>query len=205
MNTKDKILSTARILYNEKGLNNVTARMICEKLGISLGSYSYHYPDKKIIIISLYQELQKELQNMYLIVKSEKPSILTYLETHHKLFNIQSKYKFFYLNLFEILSNYKTIKTHFSNNTINERILAEQMLEYYIEKGILSKNLNKKNIQRIINVGQILNNFWAIDSEIKSNQKIELPYYMEICCGLLEPYLEPESLNKYKEYFKNCT
>ena len=203
MDTKNKILNAARVLYNKRGLNNVTARMICENLKISLGSYSYHYPDKKIIIKSLYLELQNELQNIYLIVKNENPSILTYLKTHKELFKIQSKYKFFYLNLFEILSNYETIRTDFIQKTLNERILAEQMLEYYIEKGVLSSNLNKKNINRIINVGQILNNFWAIDAEISSNKNIRLSYYMEICCGLLEPYLELESLKKYNEFFRN--
>ncbi len=201
VDTKKKILNTARILYNKKGLNNVTARMICENLKISLGSYSYHYPDKKVIIKSLYIELQQELQNMYSVVKNEKPSIITYLDTHKELFKIQSKYRFFYLNLFEILSNYETIKTDFIQNTSNERVLAEQILEYYIKKGILIRSLNKKNIERIINVGQILNNFWAIDAEISSNKNIELSYYMEICCGLLEPYLESESLKKYHEYF----
>lgn len=201
MDTKKKILNTARILYNKKGLNNVTARTICEKLKISLGSYSYHYPDKKVIIKSLYLELQKEIQNIYSVVKNEEPSIITYLDTHKELFKIQSKYKFFYLNLFEILSNYETIKTDFTQNTSNERVLVEQTLNYYIEKGILTSNLNKKNIERLINVGQILNNFWAIDVEISSNKNIELSYYMEICCGLLEPYLESESLNKYHDYF----
>lgn len=201
VDTKKKILNTARILYNKRGLNNVTTRMICENLKISLGSYSYHYPDKKVIIKSLYLELQKELQSMYSVVKNEEPSIITYLDTHKELFKIQSKYKFFYLNLFEILSNYETIRIDFIQNTSNERILAEQILKYYIKQGILCNDLNKKNIERIINVGQILNNFWAIDAEISSNKNIELSYYMEICCGLLEPYLEPESLEKYHEYF----
>lgn len=202
MDTKNKILSEARTLYNNKGLNNVTARVICESLNISLGSFSYHFPDKKMIINSLYQKLQKELQNMYSIVQNENPSIITYLETHKELFKIQTKYKFFYLNLFEILSNYPEIKTDYRQNTSNERILAKKMLEYYIQKGILIKRLNKDDIERIINVGQILNNFWTIDAEISSNKNIELPYYMEICCGLLEPYLENSSLIKYKKYFK---
>jgi len=203
VDTKIKILSKARVLYNKKGLNNVTARVICDNLNISLGSFSYHYPDKKVIIKSLYQELQKELQSMYSIVKNEKPSIITYLETHKELFKIQKKYKFFYLNLFEILSNYEEIRTNYLQNTSNERILAKQMLEFYIQKGILIKSLNEKDIERIINVGQILNNFWTIDVEISSNKNIELPHYMKICCGLLEPYLENPSLIKYKNYFKD--
>ena len=76
------------------------------------------------------------------------------------------------------------------------------MIEYYVQQGILSETLTKANIERIINVGQILNNFWALDAEISSKRNLGLPYYMEICCGLLEPYLEISSLKEYQEYFK---
>ena len=183
-------------------MQNVTARVISQSLNISLGSFSYHFPDKRIIVKSLYHNLQTELQNMYSSMRNEPASITTYLETHKQLFKIQSKYKFFYLNLFEILLNNEELKEDFSRKTTEERVLARQMLEYYRQQGILSKTMTKTNIERIINVGQILNNFWALDANLSLNKNLGLPYYMEICCGLLEPYLENSSLLKYKEYFK---
>jgi len=67
---KQKILNKSRLLYNKFGLSKVTARMICDNLNISLGSFSYHFPDKKIIIDSLYDELQNELKQIYNNIQS---------------------------------------------------------------------------------------------------------------------------------------
>ncbi|GGG06096.1 TetR family transcriptional regulator [Dokdonia pacifica] len=201
---KQKILDQARLLYNAKGISNVTTRVICDQLKISLGSFSYHFPDKKRILQQLYEEILDENQKIYDTIQKQEPTINTYLDCHKALFLIQEKYKFFYLNLFEILTNHPKIKEAYFKNRIEETNMAKQVFLYYMQMGILKKDITESQIIRLINVGNILNNFWPIDSELspKLNQTERLIHYMKICCGLLEPYLEEESRDEYHKYFK---
>ena len=133
VDTRTKILNKTRILYNKKGMQNVTARVISQSLNVSLGSFSYHFPDKRIIVKSLYHNLQMELQNMYSSMRNEPASITTYLETHKQLFKIQSKYKFFYLNLFEILLNNEELKEDFSSRQSKSRSHIDREISQVIK------------------------------------------------------------------------
>jgi len=200
---KLKILNKSRLLYNQYGLKTVTARMICKELDISLGSFSYHFPDKKVIVYKLYEQLQKDLQEVYVGIQIAEPDILVYLETHKKIFSIQEKYQFFYLNLFEILTNDKQIKKLHIENKIKERELAKGMFKFYSQAGILKEGISDAEIERLINLGQIINDFWLVDSlitaiESKSNR---LSHYMKICCGILEPYLEEDAHKQFTKFF----
>ncbi len=145
----------------------------------------------------------KEIQATYVLIENKEPTIITYLETHKQLFLIQEKYKFFYLNLFELVTNNQEIRQRHSQIRINERSTAKQIFKEYMRAGVLKKNIDDEQIERLISVGQILNNFWPVDSEMspKLEGAARLSHYMKICCGLLEPHLEPNSRKEYHHYF----
>jgi hypothetical protein len=86
-----------------------------------------------------------------------------------------------------------------------ERKMAVEMLKMYSRQGIFKKGIVDEEYERLVNVGQVLNNAWLIDAEIlyKGNQKKKMAYYMNICCGLLEPYLSEQSASEYRDFFKN--
>ena len=205
MDNKQRIIDTARRLYNQLGLKAVTARVICEELKISPGSFSYHFKDKSLIISILYSEMQKEMAQCLTVNPTHMQGVTGYLDTHRKLFAIQEKYKFFYLNLFEILSHHEEIKKDYLKNIQQSRQMGQMMFQYYINQGVFKKEANTETIDRLINVGQILNTFWTMDAEIMPPKypKEKLIHYMKICCGLLEPFLEAQALDEYHRYFEN--
>ena len=61
MKTKDKILHQALLFFNEKGVDQVSVLEISQKLNISYGNLTYHFKKKEEIVLSLYQQMQKEL------------------------------------------------------------------------------------------------------------------------------------------------
>lgn len=82
-------------------------------------------------------------------------------------------------------------------------MMAKELFDVYVFKGVIKKGVTSSQFERILNVGQIINNSWVIDAEIvfAGNKKQQLHHYMSICCGLLEPYLTEGSLKEYKNYF----
>jgi len=71
MNTKEKILSKALELFNEKGYNNITTRHIAAELAISAGNLHYHFKHSEDIIKILFDELTLKMDcNL-----AEKPAL----------------------------------------------------------------------------------------------------------------------------------
>jgi AcrR family transcriptional regulator len=205
MTTKEKILDTSRILFNKVGIDNVSARAICEELNISPGNFSYHYPNKNKIISDLFQSMVAENYSVFESMAANDVSITAYLDGHKQLFMIQEKYKFFYLNLFEILTHNGDIREIYQRNAKAERKMATELLHLFSNKGVLKKGIKEEHYERLINVGRILTNSWLVDAELlyKGNQKKKLAHYLTICCGLLEPYLTETSLKQYNDYFNS--
>jgi AcrR family transcriptional regulator len=205
MSTKEKILEAARELLNRVGLDAVSARTICAELNISPGNFTYYYSNKNEVISELYKAMRLEMETVLLAMAKSEINILAYLQIHQQLFLIQEKYKFFYLNLFEILTGDLDLKVEYLSAVKAERKMAVEMLKMYSRQGILKKGMVDEEYERLVDVGQVLNNAWLIDAEIlyKGNQKKKMAYYMKICCGLLEPYLTEQSAIQYRKFFKN--
>ncbi len=64
MKTRDKILKKAQQLFNKNGVGNVTVRNICNELNISLGNFTYYFPDKQQIIVELYRGMIAALEEI---------------------------------------------------------------------------------------------------------------------------------------------
>src|SRR6478609_4581761 len=120
MSTKDRILEASCEIFNARGIDNVSTRTICDRLKISPGNFTYYYTNKNQIVADLYTRMREECQVALGAMSEGTPDILTYLQMHQKLFQIQDKYKFFYLNLFEILT---------TNPEIKDAYLLESKLE----------------------------------------------------------------------------
>lgn len=204
MKVREKILETARKQFNQEGMKKVTARSICSQLEISPGSFSYHFPNKEKIVSELYQRMLGEIAELIQAIPRNDASVIYFLESHKRLFIIQNKYKFFFLNLFEILNSHEDIKTIYLQTAQMQQQVAKQLLELYVQQGVLKEGIAPKQFDRLVNVGQMLNNSWAIDAEINSTRSEEeqLIYYMNICCGLLEPYLTENAQVEYQAYFQ---
>ena len=55
--TRDRILFTAKQLFNEFGVQVISANRVAEEMGISTGNLHYHFPTKNDMIYALYQEM----------------------------------------------------------------------------------------------------------------------------------------------------
>ncbi|WNJ18435.1 TetR/AcrR family transcriptional regulator [Pontibacter sp. G13] len=203
MGNKEKILVEARTQLNANGLAAVTARSICKALGLSPGSFSYHFPDSSAIVETLYQQMRAEESTILAEFAQLEPSILGYLNIHQALFEVQLTYRFFYANLSEILAKYPNIKSQFVQRIQTDRMMARQSIQHFMEIGVLRAYLTAAQIDRMVNVGQILHHFWSLDAQIMEEAALPMSkrHYLNLCCGLLEPFLMPASLDAYREFF----
>lgn len=73
LETKQKIFSTALVLFDEKGYDNVTINDICRQIGLTKGAFYHHFNSKSDILIMKYKFNENTLQKYYHLISGDKP------------------------------------------------------------------------------------------------------------------------------------
>ena len=198
--TKNKILNTARELFNASGYSNVTIRMIAQELGMSSGNLNYHFKKREDILEALYFEMVsvfdarvEQLGEREINFKNIKSDIQTSMER-------MVDYRFFWTDLYHILQLNNEIKLHF------EKVYHDRMNGY----GFLFQTLNKlgflksfeslKEEQLLVERMLGFSNTWLYNSIL--NQKEITKSYIELQAESLMFMLYPYLFEKGKIDFK---
>ena len=76
MNTKDKILEAARLLFIKHGLDGVKMQMVADEAGVNKGLLHYYYKSKGKIFAEVFSRVTGELiQNMKSVFSDEALSL----------------------------------------------------------------------------------------------------------------------------------
>ena len=205
MNTKNRILDAALELFNDQGLKSVTVRVICSKMNISPGNFTYYFRNTDQLVHELFQLMLNDFDAMSAAFLDSPLSVTNFLSAHEQYFQIQHKYCFFYLNIFEIISTHSEIREKYQQRHVVERGFAKQQLKLYIKHGIFLSSVSELDMEYIINVGYILNNFWIADAKLHGRNNIDqsMDHYLQLCCGRLKPYLTNRALEEFEKYFED--
>lgn len=105
MTTKEKILESSILLFNENGLVNVRLQHIADKTGISVGNLAYHYYSKEAIIGQIVTQLNTLLEP---IIDDQKkfPGLMDFDTQLARYYHLLMKYSFFFIDLLELKRNY---------------------------------------------------------------------------------------------------
>jgi AcrR family transcriptional regulator len=126
--TKKKIIQSAIQLFNEQGVQNVRNQDIAENAGMSLSNYNYHFKSKKDLVVSvcnyMSEVLEDEVYGKQVLVKEGQGLAIT-----KSYFQFQEKFKFFYLDTYNILQNYPEIREELSKQ-IEESLQIIKNLNY---------------------------------------------------------------------------
>jgi AcrR family transcriptional regulator len=113
MKTRDRILATSLMLFNEEGEQNVTTVDIANEMEISPGNLYYHFHGKGSIIDQLYSQYEQEMTSLL----EQSLDRLESLEDHwlfiYVIFEEIFKFRFFYLNASDIMLRYPEIERSF--------------------------------------------------------------------------------------------
>lgn len=106
--TKDRILLAALRCFNQDGIANVRLQHIADTAGMSVGNMAYHFRTKEVLTEQLYQRLRVQLTQLL-----DQFRIVPLFEYWDQLFaatyQLQSEYRFFYLDMLEVIRTYPEI------------------------------------------------------------------------------------------------
>lgn len=103
MTTKEKILDTARRLFNEQGIRRITTRHIAASMGISPGNLHYHFKHTEDVVTALFEQLKKKYDKIIEEVQDLPLKCLDDLvPVFNTLYDQINDYSFLFLHFVEI-------------------------------------------------------------------------------------------------------
>lgn len=166
LDTKTKILTAARLLFNDLGFSNVTIRMIALELQISSGNLNYHFKTREDILEALYFEMVKEFDNRVDQLGVQEISFQTIKQDIHQSLKRMVDYRFFWTDLYNLLRLSKSIKAHFEAVYLKRFQGYEFLMKYLTDKGLLGKFEFSSERQFLIERMIGFSNTWLYNSSI---------------------------------------
>ncbi len=113
MKTRDRIIETSLILFNDEGEQNVTTVDIANEMDISPGNLYYHFRGKEVIIEVIYNHFEHEMSGILKAPIKQTLQLQDYWFYIYVVFEEIYKYRFFYLNLTDILQRNHDLERRF--------------------------------------------------------------------------------------------
>ncbi|KJY79074.1 TetR/AcrR family transcriptional regulator [Vibrio nigripulchritudo] len=201
MKTKLKIVLTALELFNERGERNVTTNHIAENLNISPGNLYYHFRNKQEIIQSIYDIYENELLTSFVPIESDN-SVKLFETYMGSIFNMMWKYRFFYSNLPELLSNDPELHARYSATQKRLRENLRQICLLFRDAELLSMN-DKEQEVIITNMHLITTNWFNYQAALKHETKVmksDVISGVKQMLGVVQPY----ATSKGSYVFSSC-
>ncbi len=201
MTTKYRIIHQAIRSFNAFGIANVTSRDLAKELGISHGNLEYHFPNKEMLLLAIYDQMKEEMSRYYL---GQGEDIVSPIAHFHKLLvrleDFQHEYRFFCLDIMEICRKYSKVNQDLEDNM---RIRTTQMSGFF-ERFLSMKYIKSEPVEgyyeRLRHTIRILLTFWKsqeiVVKNLEFNGRGEMAAHV---WELLIPHLTKKGLN---EYFK---
>lgn len=201
MKTKDKILSKALELFNEKGYNNITTRHIAADLNISAGNLHYHFKHSEDIIKILFSELilkMDALMNDLRIIENK-----TLEDLYHFTFSTYEvfySFRFIFMNFFDILKKIPVIESQYESINITRKDEFREIFEGFQKDHIFRNNVPDFILGSLTTQIFIIADNWLIHNSLsfKLNKEEAVKHYALIQMNLFYPLLTEEQQKLYE-------
>lgn len=168
MGTREKIIASSIELFNENRATNISTVQIADAIGISPGNLYYYFKNKEHIIRTIWdEEISKKMNAVFYDIElsMSENGILQFFK---RIAKYTYKYRFFYLEIYSLLSNDPELKDAYMKRS---SVLMDQIIlifDTWISIGIMkpiTENEKKFLLQNCWTLGQI----WITYSEIIHN------------------------------------
>jgi len=187
---KDKIVEASIELFNSMGTHRVTTNHIIDKLGISPGTFYYHFKNKEEIIRRIFDRITAEFGELFAESKPET-DMTESASVIRNIYRLYYKYRFFYYDISMLLDRDEELAAKYREN-YNLKITKIRELTFSLENnGFLKKFDSDEEREHYIENQWILNDYWLsfrkATGDLSESEIIEGG--MKSYLAYLKPYL----------------
>lgn len=194
-NTKQEIVDTAILLFNESGFKNVALSQIASTVGISNGNLNYHFKKKDDLVLAIFQKMVTEIDDVINRFKVN-PSVRGILKQITMAYDFQLKYRFFYQDTLEIVRAYSSIAEAYHADVLNSIKHIRSSLDSCVKKGIFQPEPFLGAYDYLAHSLWMHGALWLIQLSVLQNDNNKPEFFAHSTVGLFYPYLTPEGLSE---------
>lgn len=204
MKTKDKILSKALELFNDKGYNNITTRHIAAELNISAGNLHYHFRHSEDIITILFSELTLKMDELLnQMKKRENKNLEDLYQFTYSTCEIFYSYRFIFINFIDILNQNPDIESKYEGINFSRKEEFQLIFSDLQKSDIFQKDLPYFIIEGLVEQIFIIADNWLTHNRLvlKLNPTEAIQHYTLLQMNLFYPLLNKEQQKLYEQHY----
>jgi len=204
MKTKDKILSKALELFNDKGYNNITTRHIAAELGISAGNLHYHFRHSEDIIKILFAELTLKMDELLNEMKKRENKTLDDLyQFTYSTCRIFYSYRFIFINFIDILNQIPEIESRYEGINFSRKEEFQLIFSDLQKNHIFQKDVPHFIVDCLTEQIFIIADNWLTHNRLilKLNPAEAIQHYTLLQMNLFYPLLNKEQQKLYEQQY----
>ncbi|MBV7339415.1 TetR/AcrR family transcriptional regulator [Chloroflexi bacterium TSY] len=166
MRTRDRILNTARTLFNERGTAAVSTNHIAAALGISPGNLYYHFRNKEEIIAALFEKLFATWGERSLLPADRLPVLADFDAALAATYQLIWEYRFAYREMAVLLQ--KDPKIHAGYLEMRRRGYEgfAALVDTLVHAGVLTRPETEQELIALTELCWIISEQWPINLEL---------------------------------------
>ncbi|WP_353149200.1 TetR/AcrR family transcriptional regulator [Chryseobacterium sp.] len=204
MKTKEKILSKALELFNEKGYNTITTRHIAAELNISAGNLHYHFRHSEDIIKILFSALTLEMdEQMKKMKKNGYKTLEDLYQFTFSTFEVFYSYRFIFMNFVDILKKIPELETRYEAINTGRKEEFQEIFSDFQKNNILRDDIPDFIMDSLTAQVFMIADNWLTHNRLisKLRKKEAIKHYTLLQMNLFYPLLTTEQQSIYRQQY----
>lgn len=202
MRTREKILETARRMFNEHGIDNTSAKMIAAEMGISDGNLRYHFRTKEDLVYGLYMQLVEGFNRQFTPYdQGDLPGLGEIYQTLHSVFARLYEHRYLMADFITIMRKYPKIEQHYRELIQQRKQQFRRVLQVLMSGGILKVDIPEQQYEKMIEQFYILSDAWIGHAEVflkEAGHAQRVKHYANLIFSMIAPYLTEKGREEYE-------
>jgi AcrR family transcriptional regulator len=203
LKTREKILQTSLLLFNEEGESHVTTVDIANEMDISPGNLYYHFKGKEVIIDNLFEKFEDGFSDILHAPIKKELKIEDSWYYLYVVFEEMYHYRFIYQNLSDLLHRYEGINKRFRKLLNLKFQTATTIISGLRDEKILT--IDDASVDVLINNIVMTVTYWIAYSSLRDDKQSEqnlLHKGVFQVLSLIGPFLS-QGKEEYREFCRN--
>lgn len=196
MSTKEKILATALQLFNKNGIDRVTTRDIASSMSISQGNLHYHFANKEVIILRLFEDFLSKIDRASSFESKNEFTRELVLKSMKSNYKIMYAYRFFFKENKAVWRRLPEIRTGTTTLLERKKNDIKSLIRSYQKLGVLRDEFSSDQIDFLTDQFIFTISSWLTASEYMNKKT---GYFVDYTFRTWLPYLTNDEMKRWEK------
>ena len=194
-----QMISTATSSFNTHGFRLAEGEKLIQQSGIPLPAFREEFGTLPNFISEIFFQLCRESDCISEGLDMDDASLTRLFKSTQESYRIQTKYRFIFLNLHEIIENIEPIKDRYYELISLRKSQLIHLFQLLEKEQLIRGEMISGQYDNLANQMIILSDFWLVHNKmVFGKDNFEPEYYSKLVLSTLVPYLTETGLEDYK-------